>query len=55
MKNETKESKIKLSPYFVAYMDILGAKKFINSENSEDYLNKIYQLYFLEVRIVSAL
>lgn len=54
MPNKAPKERIKLSPYFVAYMDILGAKKFINSENSEDYLNKIYQLYNETISILKA-
>lgn len=45
MSNNSPQKNINLSPYFIAYMDILGAKEFIDSEKSEEYLNKIKQLY----------
>lgn len=38
-------NKIKLFPYYVAYMDLLGISDAIKSEDSEDYLNKIYNLF----------
>ena len=54
MQNKALENKIKLSPYFVAYMDILGAKKYINSAQSEDYLNKIQLLYNETIQMLKA-
>ena len=45
MQNNVVENRIKLKPYYFAYMDILGAKKHIESEESENYLNKIQELY----------
>ena len=45
MQNSSFENRIKLTPYYFAYMDILGAKKHIESEESENYLNKIQELY----------
>ena len=45
MPNKTLENKIKLSPYFVAYLDILGTTDSINSEKSEEVLNNIRELY----------
>ena len=38
-------NKIKLFPYYVAYLDILGISDAIKSEDSENYLNKIYNLF----------
>ena len=39
------QNKIKLSPYFVAYLDILGTTDSITSEKSEEVLNNIRELY----------
>lgn len=39
------EQEIKLSTYYVAYIDILGAKEMINSSQSEVFLQKINYLY----------
>lgn len=39
------EKNIKLSTYYVTYIDILGAKEMINSEQSEEFLQKINSLY----------
>ena len=33
MQNNVIENRIRLKPYYFAYMDILGAKKYIESEN----------------------
>lgn len=41
----SKTDEIKLSPYYIAYLDILGISDAIKSENSEDYLNRIYNLF----------
>ena len=54
MPNKAPKERIKLSPYFVAYMDILGAKKYINSDQSEDYLNKIQLLYNETIQMLKA-
>ena len=39
------QNKIKLKPYFVAYLDILGTTDSINSEKSGEVLNNIRELY----------
>lgn len=44
-KSLLKNQEIKLSPYYIAYIDILGAKEMINSEKSEEFLQKINLLY----------
>ncbi len=54
MPNNTLENRIKLTPYYFAYMDILGAKKYIESEESENYLNKIQQLYAETIGMIKA-
>lgn len=39
------EQELKLSTYYVLYMDILGVKDKINSDNSEDFLKELNSLY----------
>lgn len=43
MNNQT----IRLSQYYLAYIDILGIKEAIKSDKSEEYLNNIKELYEL--------
>lgn len=43
MNNQT----IRLSQYYLAYIDILGIKEAIKSNKSEEYLNNIKELYEL--------
>ncbi|MBQ8635832.1 hypothetical protein IJ425_06750 [bacterium] len=45
MSNTTLENKIKLSEYYVAYFDILGSKKMIESSEAETFLNVINHIY----------
>lgn len=54
MQNNTIENRIKLKPYYLAYMDILGAKKYIESDESENYLNKIQRLYAETIELVKS-
>ena len=54
MQNNVVENRIKLKPYYFAYMDILGAKKYIESEESENYLNKIQRLYAETIELVKS-
>lgn len=54
MLDNLSENRIKLTPYYVAYMDILGVKDLIKSENSDVYLNKIQQLYSETMTMVQA-
>ena len=39
------KNRIKLSPYYIAYLDILGSQEYLKSAKSEEYLNKIKALY----------
>jgi hypothetical protein len=54
MQNNVIENRIRLKPYYFAYMDILGAKKYIESEESENYLNKIQRLYAETIELVKS-
>lgn len=54
MQNNVVENRIKLKPYYFAYMDILGAKKYIESDESENYLNKIQRLYAETIELVKS-
>ena len=54
MSNDVVENRIKLKPYYFAYMDILGAKKYIESEESEKYLNIIQRVYAETIGLVKS-
>lgn len=46
------EQTIKLKPYYLAYIDILGIKEAINSNESEKYLNYINELYNETLKLI---
>lgn len=50
MNNQT----IRLSQYYLAYIDILGIKEAIKSDKSEEYLNNIKELYELTYSYIKA-
>lgn len=54
MQENLKNHKIKLSKYYIAYIDILGIKKAISSSESENYLNKIKELYDATLELIKA-
>lgn len=54
MQNNDIENRIKLKTYYLAYMDILGAKKYIESEESENYLNKVQKLYAEAIGMINS-
>lgn len=54
MQKNIEEHRIKLKPYYFAYIDILGAKKYIESDESENYLNKIQRLYAETIGMVES-
>lgn len=54
MQNNVVENRIKLSSYYVAYLDILGIKNAINSDESENILNNIKNLYSEAIELLKA-
>lgn len=53
MVDNADDSKIILKPHYVAYLDILGIKNAINSEESGVYLNKINELYKESMKMIN--
>ncbi len=45
-KPNKKISKIQTSNYYVAYLDFLGTKKFMLNDNNDEFMNKLYSLYY---------
>lgn len=54
MQNNVFENRINLSSYYVAYLDILGIKNAINSDESENILNNIKNLYSEAIELLKA-